>query len=43
MDSLTSLLDTGDSVAIVENLLKELKSLEEKAQVGSYFLVNAIE
>lgn len=43
MDSLTSHLDTGDSVAIVENLVKELKSLEKKAQVGSYFLVNATE
>ncbi|XP_070764327.1 guanine nucleotide exchange factor DBS [Enoplosus armatus] len=32
MDSLTSLLDTGDCVARVEHLLKELKTLEEKAQ-----------
>uniref|UniRef100_A0A672Z3F6 MCF.2 cell line derived transforming sequence-like 2 n=1 Tax=Sphaeramia orbicularis TaxID=375764 RepID=A0A672Z3F6_9TELE len=33
MDSLTSLSDTGDCVARVEQLLKELKTLEEKAQV----------
>lgn len=32
MDTLTSLSDTGDCVARVENLLKELKTLEEKAQ-----------
>ncbi|KAM9358153.1 guanine nucleotide exchange factor DBS [Symphorus nematophorus] len=32
MDSLTSLSDTGDCVARVEHLLKELKTLEEKAQ-----------
>lgn len=34
MENLTSLSDIGDCVARVENLLKELKSLEEKAQVG---------
>lgn len=34
MDSLTSLSDIGDCVARVENLLKDLKTLEEKAQVG---------
>uniref|UniRef100_H2S998 Guanine nucleotide exchange factor DBS-like n=1 Tax=Takifugu rubripes TaxID=31033 RepID=H2S998_TAKRU len=33
MDSLVSLSDIGDCVARVEYLLKELKSLEEKAQV----------
>ncbi|XP_019132304.1 guanine nucleotide exchange factor DBS isoform X2 [Larimichthys crocea] len=32
MDSLNSLSDTGDCVARVEQLLKELKTLEEKAQ-----------
>ncbi|XP_076579131.1 guanine nucleotide exchange factor DBS isoform X5 [Chaetodon auriga] len=32
MDSLTSLSDVGDCVARVEHLLKELKTLEEKAQ-----------
>nr|XP_020443372.1 probable guanine nucleotide exchange factor MCF2L2 isoform X2 [Monopterus albus] len=32
MDSLTSLSVIGESVAAVEHLLKELKSLEEKAQ-----------
>ncbi|XP_074492961.1 guanine nucleotide exchange factor DBS isoform X3 [Sebastes fasciatus] len=31
MDSLTSLLDIGDCVARVEHLLKDLKTLEEKA------------
>ncbi|XP_029989117.1 guanine nucleotide exchange factor DBS isoform X4 [Sphaeramia orbicularis] len=34
MDSLTSLSDTGDCVARVEQLLKELKTLEEKAQAS---------
>lgn len=34
MENLTSLSDIGDCVARVEYLLKELKSLEEKAQVG---------
>lgn len=34
MENLTSLSDIGDCVARVENQLKELKSLEEKAQVG---------
>lgn len=34
MDSLVSLSDIGDCVARVEHLLKELKSLEKKAQVG---------
>ncbi|CAI5638931.1 unnamed protein product [Oreochromis niloticus] len=33
IDSLNSLSDTGDCVARVEKLLKELKTLEEKAQV----------
>uniref|UniRef100_A0A3P8TZX6 MCF.2 cell line derived transforming sequence-like 2 n=1 Tax=Amphiprion percula TaxID=161767 RepID=A0A3P8TZX6_AMPPE len=33
MESLTSLSDIGDCVARVEHLLKELKTLEEKAQV----------
>lgn len=33
MDSLVSLSDVGDCVTRVEHLLKELKSLEEKAQV----------
>nr|XP_046248539.1 guanine nucleotide exchange factor DBS isoform X7 [Scatophagus argus] len=32
MDSLTSLSDIGDCVARVEQMLKELKTLEEKAQ-----------
>ncbi|KAM4574203.1 guanine nucleotide exchange factor DBS isoform 2-T2 [Fundulus diaphanus] len=32
MDSLKSLSDTGDCMARVEHLLKELKALEEKAQ-----------
>lgn len=35
LDSLVSLSDIGDCVARVEHLLKELKSLEEKAQVRS--------
>lgn len=34
MENLTGLSDIGDCVARVEYLLKELKSLEEKAQVG---------
>lgn len=34
MESLSSLPDTGNCVARVEQLLKELKSLEEKAQVS---------
>lgn len=34
MESLTSLSDTGDCVARVEQLLKELKTLEEKAQAS---------
>lgn len=33
IDSLNSLSDTGDCVARVEKMLKELKTLEEKAQV----------
>lgn len=33
MGSLSSISDTGDCVARVEQLLKELKTLEEKAQV----------
>lgn len=37
MDSLVSLSDIGDCVARVEHLLKELKSIEEKAQVGPHF------
>lgn len=37
MDSLVSLSDIGDCVARVEHLLKELKSLEKKAQVGPGF------
>ncbi|KAM3620595.1 uncharacterized protein V6R79_025769 [Siganus canaliculatus] len=32
MDSMTNLADTGDCVVRVEHLLKELKTLEEKAQ-----------
>lgn len=35
LDSLVSLSDVGDCVARVEHLMKELKFLEEKAQVGS--------
>lgn len=42
MDSLTSLSDTGDCVARVEHLLKELKSLEEKAQVGPHTISSAV-
>lgn len=34
IESLNSLLDTGDCVSRVELLLKELKTLEEKAQVS---------
>lgn len=34
MDSLTSLSVIGDCVAGVELLLKELKTLQEKAQVS---------
>lgn len=33
MDSLKKLSDTGDCVARVKHLLKDLKTLEEKAQV----------
>lgn len=33
-DDLSSLSDAGDCVARVEQLLKELKLLEEKAQVS---------
>lgn len=33
MEMLAALFDIGDSVARVEQLLRELKSLEEKAQV----------
>lgn len=36
MDSLTSLSVVGDCVAGVEHLLKELKTLQEKAQVSQY-------
>lgn len=35
LDSLVQLSDTGDCVARVECLLKDLKALEEKAQVPS--------
>lgn len=34
LDGLVSLSDVGDCVARVEHLLKDLKSLEEKAQVA---------
>lgn len=37
MESLVSLSDIGDCVARVEHLLKELKLLEEKAQVCPHF------
>lgn len=39
MDNLTSLSDIGDCVARVEHLLKELKSLEEKARVSPQHFV----
>lgn len=42
MDSLTSLSDIGDCVARVEHLLKELKSLEEKAQVSPHTISSAV-
>lgn len=35
LDSLVHLSDTGDCVARVERLLKDLGALEEKAQVPS--------
>lgn len=39
MDNLTSLSDIGDCVARVEHLLKELKSLEEKARVSPHYVI----
>lgn len=42
IDSLNSLSDTGDCVARVEKLLKELKTLEEKAQVCNHIVTHTM-